>query len=154
MLNKNFKDMLQAFNEANVDYLLVGAYALAAHGCPRATGDIDFWIRTSSANAARVWTALLKFGAPMSTISVEDFATPDIVFQIGLPPQRIDILTSISGVEFSTAWESRIVVDIDELSIPVLALKDLLTNKSSTGRDKDQADIPVIRRLLSSQTHP
>jgi hypothetical protein len=148
MLNENFRDMLFALNDASVEYLLVGAYALAAHGSPRATGDIDFWVRADVDNAKRIWTALMKFGAPLSRIALEDFATPDIVFQIGVPPQRIDILTSISGVEFSQAWNSRLVVEIDGMSVPVLGLNDLLTNKLSTGREKDLADIPTIKRLL------
>lgn len=151
MLNENFRDMLLALNGAGVDYLLVGAYALAAHGCPRATGDIDFWIRADVENAKRVWTALVAFGAPTSQITVEDFTTPDIVYQIGVAPQRIDILTSISGVEFDDAWKTRMVVDVDGMQIPVVGLQELLINKSSSGRDKDAADIPAIKRLLSDR---
>lgn len=137
-----------ALNDAGVEYLLVGAYALAAHGSPRATGDIDFWVRSDLSNAKRVWEALVAFGAPTSQITVEDFATPDIVFQIGVPPQRIDILTSISGVEFAMAWKNRLVVELDGLTVSVLGLNDLLINKSSSGREKDNADIPTIKRLL------
>jgi predicted nucleotidyltransferase len=148
MLNENFKDMLLALNEAGAEYLLVGAYALAAHGSPRATGDIDFWVRTTPDNAERVWRALVNFGAPTSEISVDDFATPGIVFQIGVPPQRIDILTSISGVHFEAAWKSRLMVAVDGIEVPVLGLSDLLRNKSSSGREKDEADLPTIRRLL------
>lgn len=148
MLNENFKDMLFALNDAGDEYLLVGAYALAAHGSPRATGDIDFWVRPDVENAKRVWSALVAFGAPTSEICVDDFATPEIVFQIGVPPQRIDILTSISGVAFSDAWENRLLVELDRTIIPVLGLNDLLKNKSSSGREKDTADIPTILRLL------
>jgi predicted nucleotidyltransferase len=140
--------MLLALNDAGVEYLLVGAYALAAHGSPRATGDIDFWVRADIENSKRVWSALISFGAPTSEITVNDFATADIVFQIGLPPERIDILTSISGVNFADAWTCRLVVEIDGMSVPVLGLKDLLVNKSSSGREKDNADIPTIKRLL------
>ena len=148
MLNENFRDMLLALNDAGVEYLLVGAYALAAHGSPRATGDIDFWVRADIENSKRVWSALISFGAPTSEITVNDFATAGIVFQIGLPPERIDILTSISGVNFADAWTCRLVVEIDGMSVPVLGLKDLLVNKSSSGREKDNADIPTIKRLL------
>ena len=140
--------MLLALNDAGVEYLLVGAYALAAHGSPRATGDIDFWVRADIENSKRVWSALISFGAPTSEITVDDFATVDVVFQIGLPPERIDILTSISGVNFADAWTCRLVVEIDGMSVPVLGLKDLLVNKSSSGREKDNADIPTIKRLL------
>lgn len=128
MLNENFRDMLLALNDAGVKYPLVGAYALAAHGSPRATGDIDFWVEADAENAMCVWSALVAFGAPTSQISVDDFSTPDIVFQIGLPPQCIDILTSISGVDFPDAWKSRLVVEIEGMSVPVLSLKDLLLN--------------------------
>lgn len=140
--------MLLALNDAGVEYLVVGAYALAAHGSPRATGDIDFWVRPDVENAKRVWSALVSFGAPTAEISIDDFSTPDLVYQIGLPPQRIDILTSISGVDFSEAWNSRLIVEIDEMSVPVLGLRQLLINKSASGRDKDEADLPAIRRLL------
>jgi predicted nucleotidyltransferase len=148
MLNENFREMLFALNDARVDYILVGAYALAAHGSPRATGDIDFLVRPDVENATRVWNALVSFGAPTSEISVEDFSTPDIVLQIGVPPQRIDILTSISGVSFEDAWKSRIHVEIDGIQVPVIGLKELFINKSSSGREKDEADLPTIRRLL------
>ncbi len=87
----------------------------------------------------------------MAPISVEDFATPDIVYQIGVPPQRIDILTSITGVDFTAAWDSRLKVEIDGMQVSILGLRDLLVNKSSTGRDKDQADLPTIRRLIQQQ---
>lgn len=148
MLNKNFRDMLSAFSDAKVEYLLVGAYALAAHGSPRATGDIDFWVRPVPSNAQKVWKALQIFGAPMSQIQLEDFSTPDIVYQIGLPPQRIDLLTSISGVNFEDAWPTRILIEIDGLHVPVIGLEELLKNKESSGRDKDCVDIPTIKRLL------
>ena len=84
VLNPNFKDMLSALNDAGVDYLIVGAYAMAAHGCPRSTGDIDFWVRPTADNAQLVWEALKVFGTPTSRITVEDFVTPDTVFQIGV----------------------------------------------------------------------
>ncbi|MFC1759729.1 hypothetical protein ACFL2H_13340, partial [Planctomycetota bacterium] len=100
MLNPNFKDMLVALNDAKAEYLVVGAYAMAAHGCPRSTGDIDFWVRATPKNAERVWNALSAFGAPMDQISAGDLSTPNVVFQIGIAPQRIDVMTSVSGVDF------------------------------------------------------
>jgi hypothetical protein len=136
MLNENFRDMLFALREAEVEYLVVGAYALAAHGSPRATGDIDLWVRPTEVNAGRVWNALQRFGAPVSQLCIEDFCTDNVVYQIGVPPQRIDILTSITGVEFSDAWQSRIVLEIDGISVPVLGLRDLMTNKLATSRTK------------------
>ena len=149
MLNKNFKDMLSAFSEAGVDYLLIGAYAMAAHGYPRATGDIDIWVRATESNANRVWAALKNFGAPLSKVRLADFHTADVVYQMGVPPQRIDILTSISGVDFDQAWSERITVQIDDLSVNVIGLQQLYANKLATGRDKDQQDIKILAKRLS-----
>ena len=148
MLNKNFADMLTAFNEAGVEYLVVGAYAMAAHGCPRATGDIDFWVRASEANAKRVWAALEKFGAPLSKVSVSDFFTADIVYQMGVPPQRIDILTSISGVDFAEAWPERLVVQVGDLTVSVIGIHQLYANKLASGRAKDQLDAEILAERL------
>jgi hypothetical protein len=102
--NNDFRDMLVALNDAQVDYLVVGAYAVAAHGFPRATGDLDIWIRATPDSAKKVMRALRVFGAPMEQIEETDFASPSVVFQIGIPPGRIDILTLVSGVTFESAW--------------------------------------------------
>jgi hypothetical protein len=148
MLNENFRDMLSAFGEAGADYLLVGAYAMAAHGCPRATADIDIWVRPTEDNAERVWAALVEFGAPLSKVTREDFCTPDVVYQMGVPPQRIDILTSISGVAFDDAWPDRMTVVIDGLSVPVIGLRQLYANKLASGRDKDRQDATILKELI------
>ena len=144
MLNPDFGDMLSALSEAAADYLVVGAYALAAHGLPRATGDLDLWVRPTKENASRVWNALVAFGAPTSKLSVADFSTPDIVYQIGVAPRRIDILTSISGVEFALAWQNRNSVELDGLTVPVIGRDDLLTNKRASGRRQDLADAETL----------
>lgn len=144
MLNPDFKDMLSALSAAEADYLVVGAYALAAHGFPRATGDIDLWVRPTKENATRVWKAIAAFGAPTSRITVEDFSTPDIVYQIGVAPRRIDLLTSISGVKFEQAWEDRISVELDGLTVPVIGRAHLLANKRASGRPKDLADAETL----------
>ena len=151
MLNENFKDMLSAFGEAGAEYLLVGAYAMAAHGCPRATGDIVFWVRPTESNAARVWMALERFGAPLEKVSVDDFHTPDVVYQIGVPPQRIDILTSISGVKFDEAWRDRMTVELDGVSVTVIGLRHLQVNKLATGREKDQQDAKILAEVMRRQ---
>lgn len=140
MLNPDYSDMLSAFNDEQVEYLLVGAYALAAHGLPRATGDIDLWVRATETNAQRVMRALVSFGAPLSEVSTQDFVTPETVFQIGVVPRRIDILTSISGVEFERAWSDREELVIEGIRIPVISREHLLQNKKATGRPKDDAD--------------
>lgn len=137
--------MLVALNDAKADYLVVGAYAMAAHGCPRSTGDIDFWVRATPENAARVWDALASFGAPMAEIAIEDFSTPDVVFQIGIAPQRIDVMTSISGVDFDDAWSNRLIADLDGLRADVIGREELLQNKIASGRPKDIIDAEILR---------
>ncbi|MBN1853636.1 MAG: hypothetical protein JW829_12970 [Pirellulales bacterium] len=146
MLNPDFRDMLSALSAARADYLVVGAYALAAHGFPRATGDMDLWIRPTKENALRVWQALAAFGAPTSKITVDDFSTPDIVYQIGIAPRRIDILTSISGVDFHQAWKDRISVEIDGLTVPVIGREHLLANKRASGRPRDLTDAEMLEQ--------
>ena len=142
MLNPDYSDILRIFSEEEVEYLLVGAYALASHGYPRATGDIDLWVNTSTENAAKVLAALKKFGAPVSRINQTDFETPGIVFQIGVEPRRIDVLTQISGIDdFYRAWQRRVDVNIDGIEVPVLGREDLKENKRASGRPKDLADL-------------
>ena len=146
MLNPDYRDMLSALSAGEVEYLVVGAYALAAHGLPRATGDIDFWVRPSTANAERVLEALRRFGAPLSDLTRDDLARPGTVFQIGVAPRRIDLLTAIDGVEFESAWRDRESREVDGLSIPVLSRNDLLRNKRATNRPKDLLDAEWLER--------
>jgi len=143
-MNRDFVEMLSALSAARAEYLVVGAHAMAAHGVPRATGDLDIWVGPSEANASRVRDALVRFGAPLHDLTLEDLATPDTVFQIGLPPARIDVLTSISGVSFSEAWPRRLIVRIEGLGVPVLGREDFLRNKRAVGRPKDMADIALM----------
>jgi hypothetical protein len=143
-MNRDFVEMLSALSAAGAEYLVVGAHAMAAHGVPRATGDLDIWVEASAANAARVRDALVRFGAPLHDLTLEDLATPDTVFQIGLPPARIDVLTSISGVSFEEAWPRRMTVPMEGLEIPVLGREDFLRNKRAVGRPKDMADIALM----------
>ncbi len=150
MLNPDYKDMLSCLIEEDVDFLIVGAYALAVHGFPRATGDIDIWVHNSQSNAERVVRALERFGAPTSALTVEDFTSPDIVIQIGVEPSRIDLLTKISGVEFEIAWTNKTKIKIDGLDVFVLSKENLLTNKRSTGRPKDVGDIAWLEGLSTS----
>jgi len=140
LLNPDYRDILSAFSEENVEYLLVGAYALAAHGLVRATGDIDLWVSASEDNAARIMDALARFGAPLHQIEARDFETPGTVFQIGVAPRRIDILTSIDAVEFEEAWPERQEVEVAGLKVPVIGRHHLLRNKRATGRPQDIAD--------------
>ena len=142
LLNPDYRDILSLFADEAVEYLLVGAYALAAHGHPRATGDIDLWVAPSQRNAKRVMRALSRFGAPLSDVNEADFEGPDLIFQIGLAPRRIDVMTSISGVsDFGEAWEERLEVEIDGIPVRVLSRRHLIENKKATGRLQDLADV-------------
>jgi hypothetical protein len=140
-MNRDFAEMLRALADEGVEYLVVGAYAVAGHGIPRATGDIDLWVRPTAENAARLWQALERFGAPRSRVTPETFTQPDVVYQIGLPPNRIDFLTSIDGVLFEDAWPERYVSDVGGLAVPMLSRRHLIANKRATGRPQDLADI-------------
>lgn len=140
MLNQNFKDILSAFCEEKVEFMVVGGYAMAFHGFVRATGDIDLWIRCSEENAQKVWRALQKFGAPLFDLNIEDLRTSGMIFQIGLVPSRINVITQIDGVEFDEAWQEHKTIEIEGLKIGVIGKTQLLTNKKSTGRAKDQND--------------
>ena len=138
--------MLVALLASEAAFLVVGAHAMAVHGVPRATGDLDVWIRPDLQNAGRVWSALLAFGAPVEALnlSMQDLTKPGIVFQIGLPPRRVDILTEIDGVTFERAWESRVVERIGDLDVPFLGRDSLLQNKRASGRAKDLTDIELL----------
>ena len=145
-MNQDFVDLLRAFVARDVRFLIVGAYALAVHGRPRATGDLDVWIDPTPANAARVMAALADFGAPLSEVSVDDFSRPGIVFQIGLPPVRIDVLTELTGLAFDEAWPERLESPFGELTAPFLGLEALVKNKRATARARDLADLEDLNR--------
>ncbi len=146
VLNRDFVDVLRALGEAGAQFVVVGAYAMAAHGIPRATGDIDILVRPSPDNAQRVLTALRAFGAPVDAhgVTQEDLSTPGTVYEIGLPPRRIDVLTQISGVSFDEAWADRVVCGLSGLEFPVLSRAALARNKRAAGRSKDLVDLELI----------
>lgn len=129
--------------------MLVGAYAVAAHGVPRATGDIDLWIKCSEDNAERVLAALKRFGAPLSTFSRKDLFTPGTVIQLGVTPRRIDVLTSITGVDYAEAEAEREFVGLEGMTIPVIGITHLISNKKAVGRPQDQADVARLQELRS-----
>jgi hypothetical protein len=140
-MNPDFAEMLSELSAAGVEFIVVGAFAMAAHGNPRATGDIDIWVRPTRENAERVLRALRAFGAPLFELSVDDLVDEQTVFQIGVAPVRIDILAGIDGVDFEEAWQRRVMVDLGPLKTPVLGLADLITNKRAAGRPRDIADL-------------
>lgn len=141
MLNPDFRDMLSALSDEAAEFLLVGAYALAVHGVPRGTGDLDIWTRPSPENAARVWRALARFGAPLAELEHADLTRPGVVIQIGIAPRRIDVLTSIDAVDFDAAWSERTEVGVAGLVVPVISRRHLIQNKKAVGRPQDLADV-------------
>lgn len=143
-MNRDFVEMLSALSEAGADFLVVGAHALAAHGAPRATGDLDIWVRADPKNAACVLQALREFGAPLFDLTRDDLSRPGVVFQMGVPPGRIDILTSVSGVVFEEAWPRRLVISLSGLSVPVIGREDFIVNKKASGRPKDLLDVALL----------
>jgi hypothetical protein len=149
-MNPDFADMLSALSEAGVDFLIVGAHALAAHGVPRATGDLDIWIRPTEDNAKRTLQALAAFGAPLADLAIEDLTRPDTVFQIGVPPARIDILSGITGIDFDAAWPRRIPVVVSGHALAVLSKPDFIANKTALGRPRDVADMAMLAELDGS----
>ncbi len=145
-MNEDFRDFLAALLDAGARFLVVGAHALAVHGVPRATGDLDVWIACDPANADRAWAALLRFGAPVGAIGIsrDDLTRSDQVIQLGLPPRRIDLLTSISGVSFEEAWQERTIHETVGLQVPFLGRAALVRNKRASGRPKDLADLEAL----------
>lgn len=151
MLNRDYREMLLCFARYEVDYIVVGAYALAAHGFPRSTADIDIWVRPDEINSQQVYSALVEFGAPLQDIDVQTFALANVVYQIGVAPCRIDILTGISGdVTFDEAMGSSKIYTLDDLEVRVLGVEMLIRNKLATGRPRDLADVAMLRKRGSS----
>lgn len=145
-MNRDFVEMLSALSEAGAEFLVVGAHALAAHGYPRATGDLDLWVRADAANALRVLAGLRRFGSPLFDLSADDLSREGTVFQIGVPPVRIDILTSVSGVTFEEAWPRRATVTLEGIAVGVIGREDLVRNKRATGRPQDLLDATRLER--------
>ena len=144
MLNEDYKDMLQILSDHKVKFLVVGAYAMAAYGYPRATGDIDIWVDHSQENSEKVYESLQEFGAPISSVSKDTFCEEGIIFQIGVAPRRIDIITVISGVDFQNAYAHKQEIEVEKVRIPFLSKEDLITNKEATGREKDKLDVKYL----------
>ena len=144
MLNPDFRDMLSAFIDAGVEFLVVGGYALAAHRLPRATKDLDLWVRPSTENAQRVLQALDVFGAPRHQLTVADIETEGTIYQVGVPPNRVDIITLVEGIQFTEAWQDRAEVEIDGLVVPVIGRAHLIINKRTVGRPQDLLDADLL----------
>ncbi|RJQ42291.1 MAG: hypothetical protein C4550_00010 [Nitrospiraceae bacterium] len=146
MLNEDYKEMLRTLLNNKVRFLVVGAYAMGAYGYPRATGDFDIWVEASPDNSKKIYKALKEFGAPLKEITSETFSEKGIVFQIGVPPRRIDLITHIDGVAFKDAYQAKEEFKIEGLKIPVLSKANLIKNKKSTGREKDMLDVKYLKK--------
>lgn len=151
MSSKDYIDILEVFNNHNVEYLVVGAYAMGNFGYTRSTHDIDLWVKKSEKNSEKICDALDAFGIPYA-IEPNDFMEQDRVIQIGLAPYRIDILTDIDGVVFESAWEDRVEGIILGVKTNIVSLKDLISNKSATSRPKDKLDLVQLKDL-HEKTH-
>lgn len=150
MLNKDYKERLQLLLEEKVEFILVVAYALATYGYPRATGDIDIWVKADENNSKKTYNALAKFGAPLDQINMNDFVIEGVIFQIGVAPRRIDIITKIDGVTYDEANEDKIVVEVEGLKLPVISSDKLIKNKMATGREKDELDAKLLMKRNNS----
>jgi len=140
-VNPDFKELLLAFNGHHVEYLIVGAHALAAYGHVRATKDLDVWVRPDRENAQRVLSALADFGAPLGDLTIEDLSKTGTIFQIGMPPLRIDVITEIDGVDFANAWPDRLEIGFGGVPALVISRHHLITNKKAAARLQDLADV-------------
>jgi predicted nucleotidyltransferase len=146
-LAQDFEDFIKLLNKHQIDYMVVGGYALAFHGKPRHTGDLDIWINTSEDNAEKLVLAIKEFGLSSLGLSKSDFMQEGYVTQIGYPPLRIDILNSIDGVQFETAFLNKLLVDVNGIEIKYIGLRDFIDNKNASGRSQDIADIKEIKKL-------
>jgi len=144
--NSLFKELLRKFNEHQIKYLIVGAYAVMKYTEPRYTKDLDVWIEPSRVNAEKVFRALAEFGAPLDSVTTEDFSNPELIFQIGIAPHRIDILMSVKGLQFAEAWARRIETRFDDVPLQIVSKADLLTAKEAMGRPQDILDAEALRR--------
>ena len=141
MLNQDFKEFIQFLNDNSVKYLVVGGYAVAVHGHPRYTKDIDIWIEISLENANNLLKALQQFGFGSLGLNIQDFLNPDQIIQLGYPPNRIDLLTTIDGVDFANCYPARLEIIIDDITVNFIDLNNLKLNKKASGRFQDLADL-------------
>ncbi|MCX7017388.1 MAG: nucleotidyltransferase [Candidatus Sumerlaeota bacterium] len=145
LTNSDFRELLNLFEKHKIRYLVVGAYAVMKYTEPRFTKDLDLWIATDQENANSVYVALKEFGAPLANLSADDFTHPDYLYQMGIPPLRVDIMMSILGVKFEGAWGNREVVELDNIKIPFISRSDLILAKQASGRPQDKIDIDRLK---------
>lgn len=146
-VNNDFKDLLRFLNQEKAEYLIVGAYAVIFYTEPRYTKDIDIWVRPEQENARKVLDALKKFGAPVSELTVADLSNPAMMYQLGIEPNRIDILMDVEGLKFSGAWKNRVASRYDNEKIFLLSINDLIKSKKKAGRPQDNLDLVKLNRI-------
>lgn len=146
-MNQDFKDLLRLFAEHGVEYLIVGGYAVMHHAQPRYTKGLDLWIRPEIGNSKKVAKALTAFGVPLTEVTAEDFANEGLQFMIGVPPCAVDFLTTVEGLDFESAWGSRVAHEVDDVPVLYLSLRDLISTKQTVGRAQDLADIEELNRI-------
>jgi len=146
-VNSDFSDLLKLFNDNNVRYLIIGGYAFVQYAEPRFTKDLDVWISTDRENASSVYRALKEFGAPLADLTEDDFAEEGYFYQMGVPPVRVDILMGIPGIAFEDAWENRVEVDFDSLSVFFISKADLIIAKRESGRPQDLLDADTLSKM-------
>ena len=149
--NPDFKDLFSALSAADARFIVVGAHAVMCYTAPRYTKDLDVWVEPTGENAGRVYGALVVFGAPMADLTTADLAVPGTIFQMGVEPNRVDVITSIEGVDFVGAWNRRIHSTYDGIPIAILSIADLLTNKRLVNRDQDRIDVAKLEAALAGK---
>ncbi len=149
MLNKDYKEILQILLENEVKFLIVGAYAMGIYGYPRATGDFDIWVNNTKGNSKKIYKSLLEYGTLLDNINERTFTEHGIIFQIGVAPRRIDIITYIDGVDFKEAYKVRHIIEVNDLKIPFISKDNLIKNKKATGREKDKIDIKYLTKIIN-----
>ena len=142
---RDFKEFLQLLNSKTIEYLVIGGYAVGYHGYPRATGDLDIWIATNEQNAMKMVEALKEFGFDPPELQKEIFLKKQKVIRMGVPPMRLEILTSIDGVNFETCFNNRIIADFDDFKVNFISKADLLKNKRASGRPQDLVDFDKLQ---------
>lgn len=147
MLNQDFREFIELLNKHEVRYLVIGGYAVALHGYPRYTKDLDIWIEMDSANAQRLMEALSEFGFGSVGLTQADFTTPDRVIQLGYPPSRIDLITTPDGVDFNTCYQSKLEISVSGVKINFIDLENLKRNKKASARLQDLADLENLGKL-------